>query len=580
MATIMSDEEYMVQLGGDTPPTPQALLANIDAARSTLKQEKSEYRVAVKNLLSLEKKYQAAKTNAEIKATGKRKARLVEAEERLKLAVQSARSVEKRLKGILSAAQKENKALCDLYQSDGRQRLVRKQNARFDKFYMNEDLDIKSIGEPAASIFARYDAPEQGAQHKRAENAQERQQRPYLHSANDPRRQESARRPQSDPYGYDRAPYEHRREVPPYDRPYHPDAPYYDRYYPERPPYGHYYDRPPFYTDTRVDPFMYRQNVTISPVSVDLSPLIEEAVKETMAKFVSTIEERVDAYIEALGAKMPTVNEGEEQKSTPDVPVTESTPVAEAVIEPIEAPVSEEPLSDSLIESTENSEAVEVIDTVEPPVAATEAVNEEKPEENLEAKTEAAAEPAANTERAALAEAVAGYEDSVLKKLSALLDTLKAVMNDADALSAACAEISAKQREALEMQKTITESHRSAMREMQGVQVKQKVMSTDQAALVSEQEEAVRSQAEVLEKQKQLAEALAANAERLDAIAKLGDSTESSIKEIAAMQKANAAQSAKTLEAQHELALRQQEIAQKQKDIAAAQKKAEKKAMA
>lgn len=591
MAINMSEDEYMAQLGGDVPKTPEALLINIDAAKSTLKQEKNEYRIAVKNLISVEKKYQSAKLGAESRASRKRKARLVEAEERLKSAVQSVRTAEKRTLGVLSAAQKENDMLCELYQSYGKARQARKQNNAFDKFYLNEERNIKRIGEEVAGIIAEFlGASEQPKQQKKSDPTPERQQKP---PSQPPRQDMPPRTPANEPPRYER------REGSYYDRPYdRHDGPYYDRYYQDRPHHDRYYperyDRPPFYPDTRVDPFIYRQNVTISPVSVDLSPLIEEAVKETMAKFVATIEQRVDAYIEALGAKMPAVENKEAETEAPSAEPTVGANT-EAAVEVAPSSVVA-PMTETSPESTGTAEKAPVSESTPVVAASTEPVipNEksgdvQEPSAVKTTELAAATAPAvsaapvedvkSDSDSSAL-QTVAKEEENALKKLTALIESIKAIVTDADALSAVCAEIAAKQNEALALQKTISESHRAMLREMQGIQVKQKVISGDQEQLVEAQESTVTRQAEILEKQKLIEEALGTNAEKLDTIAKISENTESTIKETSTLQKANATQSAKMLEAQLELVSKQQEIAQRQKDAAAAQKKLEKKVMA
>lgn len=484
MAERMSDELYTAQNGGDAPRSADTMLMNIDAAKSALKQSKAEYRSAVKNLLSVERKYQQARENAELKSTRKRKARLIEAEEKLKLAVHTARTAQKRAFGLLAATQKESHALCDLYYSEGRGRLAKKQNARFDKFYFGEERELKLIGEEAVSIISRFAPPEEEKINRRGEQPQRERQ-----GAQPPRQ------------------------------------------------------------EARMDPYMYRQSVTISPVSIDLSPLIEEAVKETMAKFVSTIEERVDAYIKENYSK----------------PVTEPAPVCEA-------PVTE--AAPSLTEATVSVEAT--------PVADAAPVENSEPSDAtpIEAAAPEAAEPTAEvTPAQAMAlEVVANEEGFVLKKLSELLEGLKAVMKEADELNAACAEISIKQREAMELQKNINEAQRVALREMQGVQVKQKLINGEQDALIEEQEMAVARQAVVLEKQKALEETISTTVEKLDSISKVSELTEATVKDIITAQKAAAAQSAKLLELQLELTAKQQELALRQKEALSAQKKLEKQA--
>ena len=511
MAARMSDEEYMTNNNVAQAPSAEALLINVDAAKAALKQEKGEYRLAVKNLLSNEKKYQSARDAADEKPSRKRKVRLAEAEERLKLSARAVKAEERRALELLNAAQKENKALCELYQNEGRAKLARKQSARFDKFYLDEENEIRRIGEGAAPIIARYASPDEEARRQRREAPADNRQ------------------PQ-------------RQDIPPrYDRPY-PRSAEYDRYYPERPAH---------YGDVRVDPFMYRQNVTISPVSVDLSPLIEEAVRETMAKFVSTIEERVDAYIASFSKGVEAI---ENTDAPADEPIINETPVAES---------TETAASECVAEATE---------------AATEAVETEADLQPVAQIEEAATEP--TVPAVSELEEIVCEERRALDKLTELLEQIKNIVKDAEALSTACAEISAKQKEAMDVEKAIVDSHRTAIREMQGVQVKQKLLSGDQTAIIEEQEAQAARQAQIAEMNKALAQKLSDSAEALDGIVKLGESTEAAIKQTAGSQKALASQSAKTLELQLELTEKQQELFQRQKDAVAAQKKLEKKATA
>ena len=238
----------------------EVFLVNIEAGKRALVQEKAEYRDAVKKLISVHKKYLSVKRKCDGKSTTRKSSRLARAEDDVRLAVNLTEECEKRAINLLKKNEQECNALFDYYFKNGKQRLAKKENDKFDKYYLKEEAEIKRIGFQAKDIMELF-----------SENKNERKDRRTADNSAEYRQNQNQRsdyyRPENNNYGY----------PPPRD--YEAGAPCY-------PPY------PPRY----YDPYAYRQSVNISPVNLDVTGIVEEAVKETMDKFVATLEKRLEAY--------------------------------------------------------------------------------------------------------------------------------------------------------------------------------------------------------------------------------------------------------------------------------------------
>lgn len=233
----------------------EVFLINIDAGKKALVQEKAEFRDAVKRLVSVHKKYLNVKRKYDAKSSTRKSSRLSRAEEEVRLAVSVVEESERRAINLLKKNEQECNALFDYYFKNGKQRLAKKENDKFDKYYIKEEAEIKRIGFPAKDIIEFF-----------SEDKIEKKERPVSDEYTEPKSRSSARPGPQFNYGY-----------PP------PDFDMGEPYYPPYPP--RYYD-----------PYSYRQSVNISPVNLDVSAVVEDAVRETMDKFVKTLEKRLEPY--------------------------------------------------------------------------------------------------------------------------------------------------------------------------------------------------------------------------------------------------------------------------------------------
>ncbi len=248
----------------------EVFLVNIDAGKRALIQEKAEYRDAVKKLVSVHKKYLSVRRKSEGKSTTRKNSRLSRAEDDVRLAVNVAEDSERRAMNLLKKCEDECNALFDYYFKNGKQRLAKKENDKFDKYYLKEETEIKRIGFPVKDIVESF-----------SENKPERNERPLTDESVAYRQTQrtASPRPENN-YGY----------PPPHG---------YDTGVPHYPPY------PPRY----YDPYAYRQSVNISPVNLDVTGIVEEAIKDTMDRFAQTLEKRLDAYEKAAEESVEKVQE-------------------------------------------------------------------------------------------------------------------------------------------------------------------------------------------------------------------------------------------------------------------------------
>ena len=247
-------EDGILDAMSSTGKSAEVFLVNIDAAKKALLQEKREYRSSVKRLLAVYKKHLNIKRKLEVKTSSRKSSRITRSEDDVKYAVTAVLESQNRAYDILKRAEEESNGLFDYYFGMGKSRLAKKENNKFDRYSMKEEKELEKIGYPVRTIIDNY------SQNKKAQKEEERYQR------------ESSQQPRA----YD--PYEDRGAQ-------YFDSRYFEPRYHVPPPQPIYYD-----------PYAYRQSVNISPVHLDVTPIVEECVKEVMDRFIKTIDQHLEKY--------------------------------------------------------------------------------------------------------------------------------------------------------------------------------------------------------------------------------------------------------------------------------------------
>ena len=195
--------------------------------------------------------------------------------------------------------------------------------------------------------------------------------------------------------------------------------------------------------------------VSVSPVIIDMSSVVSDAVDNTIAKFNLLLDKKLREYFDNL---------------TLSTDVTVATKVVKEVVEEA-APAAEAP----------------VAETVETPVAET------------------AEAPVA--EEVALSPASVELQGEILTKEQEIYAKLKAMSEEVTAMLAALETISGKQKDLNGMQKQTNDTLRRIMRDQQGIQVSLRIVNQDQAEVNAQQAAVVENQKLVVEQQQALADA-------------------------------------------------------------------------
>ncbi len=434
-------------------------LMEIEDSERRIEGEKKKFRKAVSGLQSADKRLRAAKQAAEDKSTARAELRLENANAEMELAVALYKESNQALDSIIENVRTNTEKLARSYYDLGKRRSAKKINQRYNRFFQKQQRAIVKISENCVLILENYEREKNLDRTDRGEREASQRYR-------------ESRAPQYADVGS-----------------YKPAETGYPQY-PQGQPV--YYPAPPFYHD----PYAARQSVSISPVSINVNEIVEEAVRSTMDKFIAALNERIAEYL----------NENPKPQNA------------------------------------QNGNPS----------------NEEASQNNNGALAESKA--------AAAVETVIGEQKFVAQKLGELMNDLKAVMDNVNALSSDCMSITDKQKEASELNRALADSQRSLLRELQGVQVKQKLVVGEQEALIEEQTVAVEHQKIVTENQKALAEEQKAAIEGANEALAAQKAISEALKEIANAQKQLILQSEKNAELQKELTLKQQELIAKEKE--------------
>ena len=253
----------------------------------------------------------------------------------------------------------------------------------------------------------------------------------------------------------------------------------------------------------------------VAPASIDISGIVEDAVRTAMSKFLSVFEKRMNEY--------------------------------EAALEEIKVPAA--------VANAPRSEAEESFtgDTAEDKASS------ETGEESLVPEMEMA---------------VAYEEERILEKLGEIVEKLKRVSESLTELGASAIELAGAEAAAVEEQKRANDMQRRTARDIQGVLVNQKLISGEAAELAGAQAAAIEEQKANIENQKLIGTAQAEIAEMEKSIIEASAALGESVRELMSSQKSLISQqtslinaNAKNIDSQRELTERQAEVAAMQKAV-------------
>ncbi|MBQ8689746.1 MAG: hypothetical protein IJ515_05225 [Clostridia bacterium] len=449
----------------------EALLATIDEARGAVESSYDEFRSAYLKLQASYKKHLKIKSKAEAKPSARNLAKLQLSKQELSIVLKNFKSAEKKANDALIAYERAQEKYADYQISIGNKREAKRILRASERYLKSAEKKNERIVTLASDTVSAYEL-EAEMSDSVTDSDYESQTADSVAS-----RQQSTAQQQ-------------RYEAPP-----------------------HMY--PPYY-----DPYMARPGISIAPVNVDVSAMVESAVKETVAKLQQALDARLAEYIAAL--RLPEINlnataQQEAPQAEPATPVAEA-PVTEPVAEDV--PVAEEPVEEAPVTEAQTTEP-------EQPEAP-QTVESEQSEEPAEAPTvnEPVAAPAAQPASAP----TATYTTSDVESVSALTTTL-------DALLAEIAKLTERAEALAETQRATNEMLRNSAREAQGIQVKQRLVNQEQEALVEAQAAIVEGNKMLAEKQQRIAEQQQATSETVATIIESQHNIDSALKASIQLQK-------------------------------------------
>ena len=330
------------------------------------------------------------------------------------------------------------------------------------------------------------------------------------------------------------------------------------------------------------------REVSIAPVTIDISSYVERAVHQTVDKMASLVDRRIEEYFrnyqptpsDELVAKIVDAVIAAIPRSVVTAPEAAEAPKAET------APVAAEaPKTETAPEAAEAPKAETAPEAAEAPKAETAPVSSEKCESAPASEiTVPVGAPELHigeisAECEALAAKIADDERYLLDKLIAMLEEIKTLGNDMAGVAAAFTEIESRFREIAEQQRVTNDMQRHTLREQQGIQVSQRVINKDQLTVAEEQLGITDAQKKAIDEQARVAAAQTAVAESQGAVAGTQTSIEEAMRAVIAEQKRIIAaqqqivnENARLAEAHRRIADQQSEISEEQKGLLASQR--------